>query len=133
MDQLFAQERKRNAEDKAGMQNDIDGLRNEQIIKDFKRMAILRVNCLHDIINKLYKSQSEDLKVSEDPHHSSSRNASAAKNIHEDRERFRRDYPGLDDSCFRLIRDFSMVSMLLLKPIADINANNIQACNRVER
>ena len=49
MNQLFAQERKRNAEDKAGMQNDIDGLRSEQIIKDFKRMAILRVNCLHDI------------------------------------------------------------------------------------
>ena len=96
-------------------------------------MAILRVNCLRDIINKLCESQSQDYKVSEDPDRSSSRTASAAKNIHEDRERFRRDYLRLDDSCFRLIRDYSRVNMLLLNPIADINANNIQACNRVER
>ena len=75
---------------------------------EFRRMAALRVNCLLGIIKKLYKEQSGNQGAS-DSSHSSNRASTAAGIIFAAREKYQKQYPKLDDSCFRLIRDYGKV------------------------
>ena len=83
---------------------------------EFRRMAVLRANCLHTIIKKLYKQQSGNQGAS-DSSHSSNKASADGKIIFATRAKYQKQYPELDDACFRLIRDYGKVGQPYLLPM----------------
>ena len=124
-EQRWDEDRRRRDEDERCWDEDrrrcdarVERLEAEIFGQDVRRMVLLRTNCLSRIIDKLYKGQSKGSVASEDPEHSSNRRIGAAQLIYRGREKFRREHPDLDESSFRLIRDFGTVSNTLFSIFA---------------
>ena len=66
------------------MQSQIDALKNKALDSDLRRMAILRMNCLSNVIQKLCRSQNDD-SGSSNPEHSAKRRLNTAEIIYKAR------------------------------------------------
>ena len=88
------------------------------------RLVTMKGNCAVDFLKKVQKVTSSKPPGSSDESHSTSRLGKTGSDMYQKRRNMLARLPGLDDECFKVLRDIDMVIMSLLYKLY-ISATNL--------